>query len=119
MVVAVGAPGPVGGPVGVAPRTGLGLWAGGSIGPSPLGPAAVVGDRGGKPFDDDGALTIELLDGTRLPDRCGRAMGFPRLVDRLMISFPCTIKLSFDFLRSRVSISMTSSVYAPSIHRGK
>jgi hypothetical protein len=36
-------------------------------------------------------------------------MGEERLVERLRISFPCTIMLSFDFLRSRVSISAGNS----------
>lgn len=32
-------------------------------------------------------------------------IGWVRLVDKLRISLPCTTMLSFDFLRSRVSIS--------------
>jgi hypothetical protein len=32
--------------------------------------------------------------------------GAERLVDRFMINLPCTTRLSFDFFRSRVSISM-------------
>jgi hypothetical protein len=32
--------------------------------------------------------------------------GEERLVDRFMISFPCTTRLSLDFFRSRVSISI-------------
>jgi hypothetical protein len=41
----------------------------------------------------------------------GRAPGPPlavvRFVERLIMSFPCTTRLSFDFFRSRVSISVT------------
>jgi hypothetical protein len=32
--------------------------------------------------------------------------GAERLADRLMINLPCTTRLSFDFFRSRVSISV-------------
>src|SRR5277367_3220225 len=39
--------------------------------------------------------------------------GALRLVDRLMISFPCTTRLSFDFFKSRVSISVCSLLLAP------
>jgi hypothetical protein len=35
---------------------------------------------------------------------CGARVGAARLVERLTISFPCTTRLSVDFLRSRVSI---------------
>lgn len=42
---------------------------------------------------------LELVD----CDCWGRA-GVERFVDKLMISFPCTTRLSVDFFRSRVSI---------------
>lgn len=35
--------------------------------------------------------------------------GVVRSVDKLMISFPCTIRLSLDFLRSLVSIAVIVS----------
>lgn len=35
---------------------------------------------------------------------CGTRAGAARLVERLMMSFPCTTRLSVDFFRSRVSI---------------
>jgi hypothetical protein len=35
---------------------------------------------------------------------CGTRVGAARLVERLMMSFPCTTRLSVDFFRSRVSI---------------
>jgi hypothetical protein len=38
---------------------------------------------------------------------CPRGGSF-RFVDRLMINFPCTTRLSVDFFRSRVSISVMS-----------
>jgi hypothetical protein len=50
----------------------------------------------------DGRLPLEWAVGTRLLFR----NGVSRFVDRLMISLPCTTKLSVDFLRSRVSISV-------------
>jgi hypothetical protein len=37
-------------------------------------------------------------------------IGAERLVERLRMSLPCTTMLSLDFLRSRVSISVTASV---------
>lgn len=58
---------------------------------------------------DDGP---PLVCGTEVVERCAAdgvddefAAGRCRLVERLRISFPLTTTLSFDFLRSRVSIS--------------
>lgn len=50
----------------------------------------------------EGRLPLAWVEGARLLFRTGVS----RFVDRLMISFPCTTKLSVDFLRSLVSISV-------------
>ena len=50
----------------------------------------------------DGRLPLEWVDGASVLFRTGVS----RLVDRLMINLPCTTKLSEDFLRSRVIISV-------------
>jgi hypothetical protein len=67
-------------------------------------------------WTDCAGVLAPLVEGP-LTDGCGEAvgrvpfvappclMGSCRLVERLRISLPCTTMLSFDFLRSRVSIS--------------
>ena len=52
----------------------------------------------------EGRLPLEWVDGAKLLFRTGVS----RLVDKLMISLPWTTKLSEDFLRSRVSISVNN-----------
>jgi hypothetical protein len=53
----------------------------------------------------DGLVALEgLIEGADCPARGGSF----KFVDRLMINFPCTTRLSVDFLRSRVSISAES-----------
>lgn len=47
-----------------------------------------------------------LFEGVLCCD-CLVVIGVSVLVDRLTISFPCTTRFSFDFLRSRVSISIS------------
>ena len=57
-------------------------------------------------MDPDGVL-MEGLDGFGAPPGGANVPlgGADKFVERLMISFPCTTRLSLDFLRSRVSIS--------------
>ena len=70
------------------------------------GPAEPAGDLGGIPLDVDAILPPPTdNEEPGCPTVFGCVAGGPRLVDRLTISLPCTIKLSLDFLRSRVSIS--------------
>ena len=65
-----------------------------------------VGDLGGTPLLVDATLPPPTdNEEPGCPRALGGFAGVPRFVDRLTISFPWTIKLSFDFLRSRVSIS--------------
>jgi hypothetical protein len=58
----------------------------------------------GKPTVEDDAEGAAGLLNAGGATFCG---GRLRFVDKLIISLPCTTRLSFDFLRSRVSISMT------------
>lgn len=57
--------------------------------------------------DGCGTSAVDVEDGS-----CGLCkpfcvgLGVLRLVDKLMMSFPCTTRLSFDFFRSLVSISV-------------
>jgi hypothetical protein len=51
----------------------------------------------------DGRLPLEWVDGDKV---LLFRTGVSRFVDKLIISLPCTTKLSVDFLRSRVSISV-------------
>ena len=70
------------------------------------GPAEPAGDLGGIPLDVDAMLPPPTdNDEPGCPSVLGCATGGPRFVDMLTMSFPCTIRLSLDFLRSRVSIS--------------
>lgn len=67
-------------------------------------------DAPGKPDEVDpwgvplkeGRLALAEFDGPRLLFRAGSE----RFVDKFMINFPWTTRLSVDFLRSRVSISV-------------
>lgn len=57
---------------------------------------------------DPVGVLIEGLDGFGAPpggDKVPRG-GADKFVERLIISLPCTTRLSLDFLRSRVSISV-------------
>lgn len=60
-------------------------------------PEADVETCGTSPVEDD--------DGRCDRPFCWVGFGVLRLVDRLMMSFPWTTRLSFDFFRSLVSIS--------------
>lgn len=51
----------------------------------------------------EGRLPLEWVDGDKV---LLFRTGVSRFVDRLIISLPCTTRLSVDFLRSRVSISV-------------
>lgn len=66
-----------------------------SVARSPFETVGVAGLR------SDGLLEDDSVVG------CGIRVGVDRLVERLMISFPCTTRLSVDFLRSLVSIWST------------
>lgn len=57
--------------------------------------------------DPDGVL-IEGLDGFGAPPGGANVPlgGADKFVERLIMSLPCTTRLSLDFLRSRVSISI-------------
>jgi hypothetical protein len=51
----------------------------------------------------EGLLPFEWVDGAKL---LLFRTGVSKFVDRLIISLPCTTRLSVDFLRSLVSISV-------------
>lgn len=68
--------------------------------------------------DGDGTKALfeaELIDGRVVACCPGCTIGAPRFVERFMMSFPCTTRLSFDFFRSRVSISI--EIYSQSFDR--
>jgi hypothetical protein len=56
-----------------------------------------------RPMSDKAVVIPETWDGP------GLDMGWATLVERYMISFPWTTRLSLDFLRSKVSISIRTS----------
>ncbi len=70
------------------------------VGSSTAVVAVLIGDLGGTPFDVEGPA----VDGPET-EADGLLTGLERFVERLTMSFPWTMRLSFDFLRSRVSIS--------------
>ncbi len=70
------------------------------------GPTEGTGDLGGIPLLADATLPPPTeSEEARWPAAIGGLAGAPIDVDRLTISFPCTMRLSLDFLRSLVSIS--------------
>lgn len=86
----------------VGPGAGLELCGGRPVGSSAVKLEAIVGDLGGWPLVEAALppIVVPLIDGAD-------GAGLDKLVERLMISLPWTIRLSLDFLRSRVSISIS------------
>ena len=95
----------------VGPGPGLELCGGRPVGSSAARLEAIVGDLGGAPFVEAALppMVVPLIDGAA-------GAGLDRLVERLMINLPWTIRLSLDFLRSRVSISISHiSMHCPGL----